>query len=366
MSFRVSSPADAPRYVTIAQDFRHQIRSGELKAGDRLPSFPVMRSRYGVSQATLERAHTLLQQEGLIVRVQGKGVFVAAPKSSQQTGVIGFTGVAFDVRNDFPYWAHLTEGIQKAARQTGQQILLLNDGASWKETENKIDGALISERLDLTLLSQMPETLPCVSLMVPVKGVALVGSDDYQGVYAATEHLLALGHRRIACLMYADDLLSEPRLSGYRDALRAAGITPDPRHFREPLGDSGALFIVRGHRAMQEWLQQDWDETGCTALLAQNDEAAIGVIRALKEAGIAVPVQVSVVGFDGTEVGEYVTPRLTTIEVPLMQIGALGVETLLRQIQTGRRDVSVTLLPTRLKVRESTAPPPLYGRRRYV
>ena len=123
------------------------------------------------------------------------------------------------------------------------------------------------------------------------------------------------------------------RQAAYEAGLRNAGIDLDPRWMRElewqRSYEVDSFFRSSGRETMRLWFQQDWRELGCTAILAQNDETAIGMIEAFREAGVEVPSQVSVVGFDGTEVSTFVRPRLTTIEVPLKQIGITAVRKLL-------------------------------------
>jgi LacI family transcriptional regulator len=106
---------------------------------------------------------------------------------------------------------------------------------------------------------------------------------------------------------------------------------------------------------MKKWLSDGWRETGCTAILAQNDVAAIGVMQILQEEGIRVPDDVSVMGFDGTEICDLVSPRLWSVMLPLAQIGAKAVEILNRQI-AGEADAGETiLLPLHLRQGESVA-----------
>src|SRR5690606_6745856 len=120
------------------------------------------------------------------------------------------------------------------------------------------------------------------------------------------------------------------RLAGYRDALQAAGIEPVHEWTRTLAGTPSVDLRQTGYESTRSWLQDDWHELACTALLSHNDEAAIGAIEAFTERGLSVPEQVSVVGFDGTEMSEYSRPRLTTVEVPLREIGKTAMELLLR------------------------------------
>ena len=137
---------------------------------------------------------------------------------------------------------------------------------------------------------------------MPYQGKAGVSADDGNGARLATQHLLDLGHQRIAYLHgYEDHPLMHSRLAGYREALLAEGITPQRSWARRLRGryDTGARFSSEGRKNMKLWLRDGWREAGFTALLCHNDEVALGAIAALSEAGIRVPQDVSVVGFDG-------------------------------------------------------------------
>ena len=109
---------------------------------------------------------------------------------------------------------------------------------------------------------------------------------------------------------------------------------------------------------MEEWLHGDWCQLNCTAIVTQNDLFAAGAIAALQKAGISVPEEVSVTGFDGTEMGDYFAPRLTSLEVPFHAIAVRGVELLAHHIADAARPPETIVLPIRLRLRESTAPPP--------
>jgi DNA-binding LacI/PurR family transcriptional regulator len=153
-------------------------------------------------------------------------------------------------------------------------------------------------------------------------------------------------------------------LTGYRDALQAAGIEENPDWVLEfPMIPTAKGYVDWGHSAMRTWLREGWLELGCTALLAQNDGTAIGAIQALREANVAVPQQFSVVGFDGTETFDYFSPQLTSVEIPLRQIGVVGTEALLasiwgRQVTNEETAVETIMLPTRIKEGQSAAPSP--------
>ena len=349
-----------PKYIRLGQELRDRIASGDLQHGEKLPTVVELRAQFGVSITTIDKVLTALEQDGLITRSQGSGIYVAPPRLQQVTGIIGVVGFAFVHSPDVPYWANLLSGLRTAAQQQGREILLLGDaapGVGWE----KIDGVLLCGG-DKGSDQRRPPGMPAVSLMHPSRLWPGVVADDRAAARTLTEHLLQLGHRRVANLAmgYADaNVLSRLRVEGYQTALWQAGIEPNPLWMRELMPRKGAPrpFDELGHDEMNRWLSEDWKSLGCTALLAQNDEAAIGVIHALREAGLDVPEDVSVAGFDGTRIGEYCTPRLTSVQVPLQEIARIGIELLIRHITEQNAAMETIVLPAPLIARASTSAP---------
>jgi LacI family transcriptional regulator len=115
-------------------------------------------------------------------------------------------------------------------------------------------------------------------------------------------------------------------------------------------------FRPAGQENMRHWLAEDWRDLRCTALLAQNDETAIGAMEALREAKYSIPDDISIIGYDGTEICEYSHPQLTSVEVPLTLIAKTGVEVLLAHIAGRTETPRHIVLPTLLRVRASVKP----------
>ena len=346
-----------PKYVALANRFKTQIAQGELKPGDRLPSFTELRAQFGVTPTTVDRVYALLEQESLIVRERGRGTFVREPEARATTGIIGLAGMSL-VHQPHPYWVRLMEGLYEAATRSGYELLLLDQSSEihWE----KVDGMINYETqppLERAMARRLPPYMPCVSALTSRKEGVSVLADDYRGAFEVTQHLLDLGHRRIAYLL---DPLSAQRSVGHHDALRQAEIVADARWTRQVHNEIDGVYCTYlevGHRAMENWLNEDWAQLGCTALVAQNDDTAIGAIRALRAHGLSVPDDVSVTGYDGTEVGQYFSPHLTTVEVPLRKIGVLAVETLVRQMN-GENNIGASLiLPNRFRAGDSTREP---------
>jgi DNA-binding LacI/PurR family transcriptional regulator len=177
-----------------------------------------------------------------------------------------------------------------------------------------------------------------------------VDVDNVAGARHAVGHLVALGHRRIAAITNAPLVYTaaQERLTGYREALTAAGLPVE-----ETLIETGDFDAPSGHQAMRQLL----DRTTFDAVFVGSDVVALGAIGALREAGIRVPHDCSVVSFDDIPLAAYFDPPLTTIRLPASELGQAAGRALLERIADPSADARRTLLPTELIVRASTAPP---------
>ncbi len=178
-----------------------------------------------------------------------------------------------------------------------------------------------------------------------------VSAANTSGADQAMRHLLQLGHRRIAQITGpAGWVATEGRRRGYRAALAAAGILPDPALEVEAIPE-----FEPGRKAAERLLDL---ADPPTAILAFNDNIAIGAIQAARARGVRVPEDLSVVGFDDVEYATIVTPALTTVRQPLAEMGRTAVSLLGRLLEDQRYETLHVELATRLVVRDSTAPPP--------
>ncbi|GAA2648071.1 LacI family DNA-binding transcriptional regulator [Streptomyces vastus] len=185
----------------------------------------------------------------------------------------------------------------------------------------------------------------------PPPGVVSVGAANWQGGVTATEHLLALGHERIAVIAgHRRKMCSSARVAGYRSALAAAGILHRPEYLRY-----GGFNEVGAHHRMLELL--DLPEPP-TAVFVCSDKMALGCYRALAERKLTVPDDMSIVGFDDLPEAHWSTPSLTTIRQPLSEMAGTALRLLVRIMAGERPEGTRTELSTRLVVRESTGPAP--------
>ncbi len=207
---------------------------------------------------------------------------------------------------------------------------------------------------DAVLLAAEDLEVPVVSID-PIdtteSRVVSIGSTNWAGGRSATEHVIKLGHRRIAWIGGPPGSApSLERFHGYQAALDSAGLTPDRALIRHD-----AFSVDAGLRHGREILALDERPT---AIVAGNDEIAVGVLAAAKELHITVPGELSVTGFDDTPQTEWTTPRLTSVRQPLVGMGRMAVETVLGMadgVQPASRHLQ---LATTLSVRDSTGPVP--------
>lgn len=344
-----------PKYWRLADDLREQIRLGQLAPGERLPSVAETRALYGVSLSTVDKAHGLLEKDGLIVREQGRGTFVGHRKQAQG-GNIGL--LLCDIPRYDSYTREVIAGIQQQARIHGAKVMLVDEHVPI--TELNVGGVLLlCESFEVAALN-LPSALPRVLLLSPANEgeIANVVADDFGGARLATQHLLEAGHRRISMMLAKDnDAYSMLRLAGYRSALEDFGVPFDDSlcyYINKPPEDWN--YILSGEEAMMAWMDRGWRELNSTAVLAPNDIRAFGIMRALNASGLGVPQDVSVVGFDGVAADVETNSPLTTVQVPLREIGAQATQMLWEQIHKGEHSTKQVVLPVKLKTGRSSAP----------
>jgi LacI family transcriptional regulator len=260
-----------------------------------------------------------------------------------------------------PFYAGLIRAVENTLSRESFGLLLATsneDVAKERQAlamlrERRVDGLLFTpvdvgaEHVRHLLEAELPIVL--LGRRPPRYEGPFVGTDNVAGAQLLVRHLIALGHRRIAHLSRSDRASSaHERLTGYHGALADAGIAA-PRSLVHSLAPT-----IEGGKRGAAWLAALRPLP--TALFTYNDSQAVGAILGLNDAGLAVPGDCSVAGFDNIELSELVRPALTTVAQPIHDIGCLGAQMLIDRLQ---RDVPGTtmLLPPRLMLRASTAAP---------
>ncbi len=319
-------------------------------AGVSIPTVSkVINRRDGVAPATMVRVQQVVDDLGYETSL------VARSLRSSRTGVIGILVPEFE-----PFSTELLRGISSAATGTGYELLAyagLMTGADrpgWERRSlSRLSGTLIDGAIVVTPTTALSSsTIPVVAIdpHTGPEGHATVDADNEGGAVLAVEHLLALGHTRIAHVQGRADLASaQLREAGYRSALAAAGIAVDERLLRDGGYQEDQSAVV----ARQLLTLEDRP----TAVFAANDSSAVGVLRAAADLGLRVPEDLSVVGFDDVPQASVTTPPLTTVSQPLAELGTRAVEMLLTMLR-GEDASDHVRLPTTLRTRRSSGPAP--------
>jgi LacI family transcriptional regulator len=285
---------------------------------------------------------------------------VAKGLRNQRTHTIGI--VVPDLGN--PIYAQLVRGVNDALEGRGYASLV----SETTDDSGRLDRtfSLFSRRRADAVITASARTsqatelrriirtgLPLVMAIRWIRGVPapIVANDDRRGGTLAAEHLIELGHTRVAQLHGPSDIETfVQRGLGFRDTAMTAGLDPPAS-----LGPADDPTVAEGDRLMSELLASDGPRP--TAVFAHNDLMAIGAIAALRRAGLACPEDISVVGYNDSPIVEYLDPPLSTIRMPLTEIGRVAAETALALVDRGAASaitpVSIALEPM-LVPREST------------
>jgi LacI family transcriptional regulator len=274
-----------------------------------------------------------------------------------RTSAIGL--VVPDISN--PYYPPLVRGVEDVASSKGYRVVLCNTDRNPEKISGYLD-TLVKTRVDgIVVAGGGWADVPDHTAVLGTYRTRLVAVgrhdtahpsvriDNVAASRGAAEHLLGLGHRRIAFLGGpASSTTVQDRASGYREALEAAGVAGS-----EELVGYGEFTEESGYAMTQELLGRD---RAPTALLCANDRIALGAYAAAADAGRSVPGELSVVGFDDTPIARYVRPTLTTVAIPTYEMGRVAMRLLLAQLE-GSSAPELETMPTRLVVRDSAAPP---------
>ena len=344
-----------PTHVQHQQAERLTIRDIARLAGVSTATVSrVANGRPDVSEETRVQVQKVMREHGFTANRSARAL------SAKRTGLIGLT-VPFVEET---YFTGILSGAAEALYELDQRVVLCPTHHDHEREVSLIehlmggttDGALIllpeESSLELRRLQELGYPFVVVDPRQALDdGIPAVSATHAAGARAATDHLLRLGHRRVALITgTADWLATDERIEGYRMALTAGGLA-----FTYELLAGGDFATATGYRAARLLLEL---EDPPTAIFASNDNLAIGAMRAVFERGLGIPRDISIVGFDDSGLASNVFPRLTTVRQPLGELGRTAVS-LLNRLLNGQRTEALRIeLATQLIVRESTGPAP--------
>ena len=380
------SPATGYRLILDAL----RAGSGATPAGTRLPSEHELAQRYGVSRGTARRALDELTREGRAVRIQGKGTFVAPADASRPHAAPGGTAsrtialVVGDVRRVEPRFLHTVEA---ACADVGFRLQLTSSAGDLQRElavlrtlrDDRCAGILLrsyqypgaTTGIDDLAAARIPFVL--VDRDIPGVDADSVAVDHEAGAYQLARSLLDQGHRRIALLLHRRTPPSssiEARIAGYQRAHAAARVPLDERlivHCGPPLSEYTPEAIDRHARVpatdpIPAAFRSVLDlllavSPAVTAWIGIHDLLAASALRHALDRGKLVPSELSIAGFDGSDLATLAAVPLTTVAQPFEQLGAVSVSSLLRRLTTPGAPPSRIVLPTTLLQGRTTAPP---------
>ena len=318
-------------------------------AGVSVPTVSrVINGKPGVASSTRERVEAVIREQGY----QRPGGSVPVP-------VVELVFHALES----PWALEIIRGVEQVCREQELAVVLsemqgrLTPGRAWTEQVlARRPMGVIAVFSELTVAQQSQLATRGIPLVVldptgePLHETPSVGATNWSGGLAATRHLLGLGHRRIA-------MISGPpewpcccaRLDGYRAAMDSAGVPVDPDLVRV-----STLYVEGGLRDGRELLRLPDPPT---AVFTANDLQAFGMYEAAREAGLRIPGDLSVIGFDDLSFTQWAGPPMTTVRQPLFQMGATAARLILTLAGGERLANPRTELATTLVIRQSTGPP---------
>lgn len=311
----------------------------------------VLNGKADVAADTVEKVEKVIQELGYVSSLAARSL------RSHRTNVIGM--VIPDVAS--PYCVEIMRGVNRAIASIHFDLIIYTNCNSYRvnaaEQERSFVALLNGGITDGVVVvtpdaTDFPSHAP-VAIIDPNQEspqLPSVLSTNYEGALAVMEYLVGLGHRKIGLITGRMELISSnQRLQGYKDGLAAAGIPLD-----ESLIEFGNYTQEYGAVCAKNLFAL---ENRPTAIFASNDESAMGVYQAAREAGIRIPADLSVVGFDNLRESAFLAPALTTVDQNLDEMGKIATDMIVKLVNGERLPYTLHTIETRLVIRDSCAPP---------
>jgi GntR family transcriptional regulator of arabinose operon len=357
-----------PKYQQLKQEILSWLHTGRLKPNDQMPSENEIAEQFLMSRQTVRQTFGELEKEGWLYRMQGKGTFVSTPQTrkSRDVQTIGFMTTYI---SDYIF-PHIVRGAEAALRARGYRLLLSstdNDKAKERESldmmmSQPLSGLIIEptksaegnpnlsyylsldyQHIPYLMINERYPEINCPSLIV----------DDEEGGFKAAQHLIELGHRRFAGFFKTDDLQGVNRLKGF---IRAH------HHYQIPLLPEFVIHYTTEEKWQKPYanaiamLTQSTNQYRPTAFVCYNDELAIHLLEAVRTIGLQVPQDISLIGFDDSNLATATEVKLTSLSHPKTELGSDAAGILIDMIENKRVSGSETgkVYKPELIIREST------------
>ncbi len=331
-----------PKYLEIVKWINEQIRTKKLTAGQKMYSENELKDMFGVSRQTVRHAIGVLEQDGVIRRIQGSGTYINDSRLANLAKRMRVSVVTTYV--DGYIFPRTIQGIENVLLEEGYsvQIAFTNNQNGREKTilEDIISRDEVAGIIVETTKSGIPNPnlhlyqeirkrrIPVVFInsYYPQLKIPHVSINDHMAGWKMTRHLIAMGHKKIGGIFKLDDGQGRLRYSGYMDAMLDAGLE---------LEDSRILWVdTEDVKHLDKLTEKILDRLkDCTGVFCYNDEVAFGLIDIFKKAGIRVPKDISVAGVDDSELAVLGEVAITSAPHPMEKLGRKAAENLLRMIK---------------------------------
>lgn len=356
-----------PLYLQVMNDIRDKIQLGTLSKGDKISSHAKLSEEYNVSIITIKKALENLIKEGYLYSRVGIGTYVGnkTEKYSKTDKIIGM--VLDDIRS--PFFSMILKGVETAAYKNGYSLLMANTGDEFEKEVSQIStfknigakGIVIasmeynSKKLTPYMRELQKINYPFVVVsFISDESVNFIGTDNKMGIQLAVDHLVGLGYKKLGFLnAEKENLLSEKRYSGFLAAIENKNLSIND-NFIFNLPSTTKIIKENSYSELAHEIGKRFDKNKeyPEAIICYNDIIAIGFIKGLQEAGLRVPKDIAVIGYDDNEMAASSEIPLTTLKQPTDEIGKFAFDVLVKNIENIRKPIRILLKPE-LVIRES-------------
>lgn len=331
-----------PKYVKLKKEIQSWVYSGRLKPNEQLLSEHALSNLFGFSRQTVRQAIGEMVQEGLLYRIQGKGTFCSGTLS-RKTNDMPTIGVLTTYISDYIF-PLIVRGAEATLRSRGYRLLLSStDNDKEKERESlelmmshSLSGVIIEPTRSAEgnpnlnyYISLESRGIPYIMIneRYPELDCPCIKVDDESGGYQAADYLIQSGHRNIAGFFKTDDLQGVNRMQGFMQAHRDNRITAMPEAIVRYVTEE------KNSKPLEAAAQMLSREDRPTAIVCYNDELAVRMLDIVRQAGLSVPGDLSIIGYDDSFLAAATEVKLTTLTHPKIEMGIKAAEVLVNMIE---------------------------------
>lgn len=352
---------EKPKYQQLIDYIIETIQSGKIQVNEKIYSEYELAETFGISRNTVRQAIGELVNEGWLYRIQGKGTFVHAPKE-ETVERLRTVAVVTTYLSDYIF-PSIIRGIDRVLSTNGYSMMLSCTYNQHQKERLCLENLLI-QNISALIVEPTRSALPNPNidlyekfhaLGVPVLFIhgtyrelqaSFIVEDDAAAGYIATEHLIHLGHKKVAGIFKIDDIQGHLRFSGFQKAHAEAGLQVlDDKIMWFTTGDLESR--LKDSNYLKEFLKD------CTALVCYNDQLALKIIDLLRESDIKIPEDLSLVSFDDSQLALASEIKLTSVSHPKETLGEESAKVIIQMIQNNQAFYNLKLIPE-LVVRNST------------